>query len=205
MKPINFVVLSFLCVSLLGLAGCASYQARPLKSLINQSSSESKEQSVSFVSHTFTKSDCKRYLDRDVIAKGYQPIQLTITNNSNRHLRLAMDSFSMPIVFPEEVAEKVHTSTIKRATSYGIGALFIPILVIPAVVDGVGSSQANQKLDIDFDQKSMRDTVINPHSTINGLIFTPVEGFNPAFSFSVFDTKTNERFVFSTTSTQLKI
>jgi len=209
MKPTitskNLIVLSCIGFSLLLLAGCAGYKARPLKRLLNLSNSESKESSLVFDFYVFTKNDCKNYLDRDVISKGYQPIQIALANNSNRRLRLSMDSFSMPIIDAEEVAQKVHTSTVKRAASYGVGALFIPILIIPAVVDGVGSSQANQKLDLDFDQKAMHDRIIEPYTTINGIIFTSVEGFKQEFSFSVFDAETNERFVLSTSKPKLTV
>lgn len=203
MKSNNLIMLSFLCIAILSITGCAHYQAKPLKNLVIPT--QPKEQTVSFAYHIFSKSDCKRYLDRDVIGKGYQPIQIAITNNTNHCFRLSTDSFSIPIVGHEEVAEKVHTSTIKRATSYGVGALFLFPLIIPAVVDGVGSYQANQELDSDFDQKSMYDKIINPHSTINGLVFAPVEGFNPVFNFSIFDTETNERFVLSTTNPKLRV
>lgn len=205
MKTKNLFSLSFLCSLLLLLSGCASYQARPLRSLIGSTNSQSKEQTVSFDYHIFSKSDCKRYLDRDAIGKGYQPIQISLTNNTNRYLRLTIDSFSIPIICPEEVAEKMHTSTMQRAASYGVGAVFLFPLIIPAVVDGIGSYQANQELDADFDQKAISNKIINPHSSINGLIFAPVEGFNPIFNFSVFDNETNERFVLSTSNQKLKI
>ena len=57
------------------------------------------------------------------------------------------EGLSVPVCSPEEVADKCHTSTAGRATAYGVGALFLWPLAVPAIVDGVRSHEANVKLD----------------------------------------------------------
>ena len=183
------------------LGGCARYNPKALVPLTNKMSltvkcSKNKPlNNFAFEYHIFSKSDCLQYLDRNVISKGYQPIHITFINNTDRYFYLSPKNFSFPCVSPAEVADKVHTSTIKRATSYGILALFIPIFIIPAVVDGVNSSNANINLDMDFERKSLHEKIVKPYEIVNGLIFVPINNFNPIFSFSVYDMNSQEAFL----------
>lgn len=185
------------------LSGCASYRPKPLKKL---PVTLYHEESVSFEYHILDRKDCKKYLDRNVIRKGYQPIHLTITNNSHKYLHLSLSDFSVTCINPRTVAETVHTSTASRVAGYSIlGFLTFGIFFIPAIVDGVGSSKANKKLDADFDFKSLDDQTIPPHRTINGLIFTPQEEFDCAFDFTLIDQASRERFALSTSQQTRKI
>lgn len=185
------------------LSGCAKYKAKPLTKL---SMPTTQERSISFEYHVLDRKECKKYLDRDVISKGYQPIHLTITNNSNKYLNLSLDDFSLLCVSPSTVAKSVHTSTAGRAAGYSVaGVLTFGVFFIPAIVDGVGSSKANKKLDADFENKSIEDRVIAPHRTINGLVFTPREGFEEDFSFVLIGREGKERFILSTSQRSIEV
>jgi hypothetical protein len=190
------------------LSGCAKYRAQPLNRLATCVSNK-KEPLIAFAYKALDKSECKRYLDRDVLAKGYQPVQITFTNNTNRYMNFSKANISIPSVFAAEIAHKVHTSTVARATSYGVASIvFFPLtwpLAIPAVVDGVGSSQANEKLDEDFSRKELCDQVVSPFSTINGLIFVPVEKFDPEFKITLVDADNHDQFALTTGKPSLKI
>jgi len=189
----NFIAL---CALLTLLSGCASYKTTPLRKL---PIAVSQEESISFEYHALNRKDCRKYLDRNVIAQGYQPIHLTITNNSDRYLHLSLSDFSLTCVDPHMVAKSVHTSTAARAAGYSVaGVLTCGLFFIPAVVDGIGSSKANKKLDADFDLKSIDDQTIPPHRTVNGLIFTPREKFDSEFDFTLIDQANKERFILST-------
>lgn len=179
------------------LSGCASYSASPLSVLsyeMIQTAHLSGEGNILITAKAFSKSDCKRHLDRDVIGKGYQPIQLYIQNNSDKNYTLSLNRINMTCARPEEVADKVHTSTVGRAAGYGAAAWFtFGILAIPAVVDGVKSSQANEALDSDFSSKTAREqNLIFPHSHFNKLIFVPVNEYQPMFTISLIDQESNQ-------------
>jgi hypothetical protein len=166
------------------LTSCASYNATSLRTLSSDavfSSSVEQKKDIIVVGKVFDKADCKRYLDRDVLAEGYQPVQLYIENNSEKDYVFSLNKISLPYARPEEVAEKVHTSTIGRAVGYGVGALFIWPLAIPAIVDGIKSSEANQALDNDFSTKAANDQIIHPHSYFNKLLFVPINDYQPKF------------------------
>jgi len=176
-------------ISTLTFSGCASYNAASLNNLsagIVQTS-ELKDD-VFITAKAFTKADCKRYLDRDVIKKGYQPVQLYIQNSSDRNYAFSLSRISLPCATPEEVAEKVHTSTVGRAVGYGAAAWFTcGLFAIPAIVDGVKSAQANESLDNDFSSKAARDQVIFPYSHFNKIIFVPLNEYQSVFVITLID------------------
>lgn len=175
------------------LAGCASYESQPLSNLTFETvpTAQKKEEIVA-VAKTFDKSECKKYLDRDVIAEGYQPVQLFIQNNSDKSYLFSLNRMSLPFARSEEVADKVHTSTVGRAVGYGAAALIIWPFAIPAVIDGVKSAQANDNLDLDFSAKTARDQTIAPHSHMNKIVFVPRGQYQQQFTVTLVDLATNE-------------
>jgi len=201
-NKITFII-SFL--ALIGLAGCAHYKARPLNRLTPVIPPNVQEQFISFSYHIFSQADCLKYLDRDVISKGYQPVHIAVTNHSCRSFYMPLGNFSFQCASALEVAQKVHTSTAKRVVGYGVLGLFLWPFLIPAVIDGVGSTEANQYLDIDFVKKSLEDQSISPFSTINGLIFVPKEQFNQNFSFALIDQENHDRFMLTPSRPRVKI
>ncbi len=172
--------------------GCASYQASPLTTLSTETIETSRSDDVVVLARAFDRSDCRTYLDRDVIGEGYQPVQIYIQNDSKKSFAFSLNRLSLSCARPEEVAEKVHTSTVGRAVGYGVGALFIWPLAIPAIVDGIKSSKANDALDTDFNAKTARDGIIFPHSHVNRLIFVPVNQYQPSFELTLIEQDTQK-------------
>lgn len=172
---------------------CASYKAQTLSNLTPQTASFSeKKENIVVSCKAFTEADCKRYLDRNVIDKGFQPIQITVENDSKRYLIFSKTNIGLPCADPAYVADKVHTSTAGRATAYGVGALILWPLAIPAIVDGVKSSNANESLDRDFAGKASQEQIILPYGKLNGLIFVPVESYRENFTLTLVDKETQE-------------
>jgi len=83
-----------------------------------------------------------------------------------------------------------------RALIYGVPGLIIWPLLIPAVADGVGSSQANQKLDADYSSKGVNETMIQPYTTVNRIIFVPKSEFNGAFRLVLLNRETRAKLVY---------
>ena len=167
-------------------SGCASYHASSLAALDPQFMKEPEEiEGISIGCKAFTDAECQTYLDRDVIRRGYQPIQLTFNNQTDKFYLFSTQGINLPCVKPEEVADKVHTSTIGRVTGYTIGALFFTPLIIPAIVDGIKSSKANELLDVDFREKAQETFVIAPKSYNKTLFFVPKKDFKPYFDLTL--------------------
>ncbi len=196
-KSKNSLFLLLSIVALVGLSGCARYKVHPLPRLKPTQSSFINTKSVHMAYHVFTAKDCKTYLDRNVIAQGYQPIHITITNSSNHSMQFSLKNFSLPTVPVKKVAKQVHTNTGGRAAVYGFAALFMWPFAIPAIVDGIGSAEANEKLNADFKEKALRDQMLDPFETINGLVFVPVESFDSNFKIALTESKTAKPIVLS--------
>ena len=181
---------------LLGFSGCARYSAHPIKkySSLAHDSRTNREQSISLSYCLFDEADCKRYLDRDVLRQGYQPVLITLMNNSNQSFYTSYDSISLPCIPPQAVARSVHTSTKARVLGYGLPGLVAWPLLIPAVFDGIGSSEANEYLDQDFDNKALEEMqLISPYSTVSGLIFVDFRSFDEEFTVTVTNSLTLNR------------
>ena len=184
-------VLAF--VLLIFFSGCASYQATDLAVLEPQFVKQpSNLKGVSIGCMRFSPEDCLAYLGRDILKKGYQPIQLTFYNETDQNYIFSTAGVSIECVRPEEVAKKVHTSTVGRVTSYTAGALVFTPLIIPAIVDGIRSSKANGKLDSDYADKAKDCLVLSPRSFKKTLIFVPVERFNPGFDLTLIEQDSGE-------------
>lgn len=184
---VGILVLSGVCL----LTACASYNAMALGNLSVVQTQGQTEDGVVVVAKAFNKVDCKRYLDRDVLAEGYQPIQICIQNDSDKNYLFTPDRISLPCASMEEVAARVYTSTAGRIVGYGVfGVLFCWPLIIPAVVDGVKSSQANKALDIDFAAKVAHNQTILSHSRLNKIIFVPLREYQSSFSVTLVDAET---------------
>ncbi len=184
--------MKYALIPLLFLAGCASYKASSLTSLDSEVVLTSPQGELVAVAKAFDRIECKRYLDRDVLRAGYQPVQLVIQNNSDKDYVLSLDRISLPVARPEEVAERVHTSTVGRAVGYGVAGLLIWPFFIPAVVDGFKSAEANESLDNDFAAKAAKDRTIGAYSRMNGLLFVPVRGYKNDFTVTLIDVATKE-------------
>ena len=192
------------------LTGCASYQANSLSPL-NPEHVRTYEnmEGISIGCKAYTVEDCYNYLDRNVIAKGYQPVQLTFYNQSNKSYLFSTKGVSLICASPKEVARTVHTSTAGRVTGYTLGGLggilVLPStfpLFIPAIVDGIKSSNANGALDADFSVKAKDSFEIRPNSYSTTLVFVPKAYYTPIFELSLSDQKTGESKVVALSAVQ---
>ena len=191
-KRFSIIVISILLM--LAPYGCATYKAAPLPILQPEFAPYSETiDGVTLSCKTLSEAECKKYFDRDIIDKGYQPVQLSIKNDTKKYILFSNQGVSLPVCSPEEVAEKVHTSTAGRAAGYGVAGIFIWPLLIPAVVDGISSSQANTNLDRDFSDKNMEQIIINPFGTHSGIIFISNNDFQDSFFVSLVDKETKEK------------
>ncbi len=176
---------------LLLVSGCANYRASPMSPMLTHLSQDSNK-GLTIIAKKFDQQDCRKFLDRDVIRKGYQPIQLYIHNNTNTNYVFSLNNVGLVHADPMEVARQVHTSTVGRAVGYGVCGLLVWPFLIPAVVDGIKSSEANDALDRDFLEKAASDQIISAHSYFNKLIFIPSNDCPRTFSLSLANVSSNE-------------
>lgn len=182
--------IGFLFILLLS-AGCARYETAPLCGFPMEKISES--HGVSIAARAFSKNDCRRYLDRNVLRKGYQPVQIYIENMSDTAYLFSPSRLTIAVAPPDEVSKKVHSSTVGRVASYGSAALLAsPLFAVPALVDGFKSIQTNKSLDEDFFNKAAHDCVIKSHSQVMMLLFIPRDAYEETFTVTLIDENTHK-------------
>ena len=103
------------------------------------------------------------------------------------------------------MANAAHTNTVGRVVGYGLAAIAIPRFIIPAIVDGIGSKEANHHLDADFAGIALRNQIVAPYSTVHGLIFVPNDEFNPSFTMSVTNQETGTSYTLSSSKPELNV
>ena len=188
----NFVILFYFFVYV-SFYGCASYEPKPLPEIMPEFATYSETiENVTLACEALSQEECEKYFDRNIIQNGYQPLHITIANNSDQHILFSPKGVSLPVIPPDEVAEQCHTSTAGRATAYGVGAVFFLPLVIPMIVDGSKSYEANTQLDEDFSEKNIGELVINPQTTHNGVIFIATEDYQESFSLKLIARETKQ-------------
>lgn len=81
---------------------------------------------VIFAHNIFSKKDCKKYLKSSkVLRKGYQPIQITVMNNTQTTIEISPKNFSDYHVSALEVSEKIHRNSCARGVGFAIPGVII--------------------------------------------------------------------------------
>ena len=158
-------------------------------------------ENISITAQAYNEFDCYEYLDRNVLAQGYQPVQLFLQNNSDHYYWFSTKGINLPLASTHEVAKRVHTSTASRVSLYGIASLVMAPFAIPAIIDGFCSYHSNQFLDLDFDLKAGQDQIFAPHEYINVIFFVPKKQYQDSLSIKLLDVETHQTI---TISTQIK-
>lgn len=148
------------------------------------------QQRVTLVASALDENDCKYYFSRKVIAKGYQPIQLMIRNDSDKTYVLDGQSIDLQLVDKSFIAKELHLDVAHRVISWGIAGLFLWPFIIPAAVEGVKATSANKRLSIDFNDRAIdNDSYITlaPRMALNKVMFVRYENFAPEFTVTLND------------------
>ena len=153
---------------------------------------------VFIAAKAFNQHECERYLGKNLLKNGFQPIQIIIKNHSNKPLFFSPNNVSFPCTPLDQVIASARTSTAGRAAGYGAGALFsCGLLAIPAIVDGVGSSNANKLLESDYYCKAAKKQVIEPNSMLNGLLFVSPQSLQSSFKIKLIEEGSSKSHTYS--------
>lgn len=156
------------------LQGCATYRGGRLPSNDVFSYADRQEQEgVYVVAHFLDERESKQIFQFNLIQRDVQPVFLIIDNRSPHAIQFKKANINKSVMSADEVADKCKFSTVGRATGYGVAGLFLWPLLIPAVVDGVGSAQANRRIEDDYLFKEIKDERILPNGLLNGIVFIP--------------------------------
>lgn len=124
---------------------------------------------------SYSKSESKKYLNRNLQSLGYQPIQVTVENNTNDSYLLSRDSISQPNDTARKVASKVIKKALPRSIGLKIASLFFWPLMIPSTIEGIYTLKTQAQVRKELSAKGVRDVgeEVAPYSTYNRVIFVP--------------------------------
>ncbi len=167
--------MSLILVGMFLLQGCASYRAGVLPTRdVFLYDNKQEQDGLNVAVDILDAKETKRVFQFKLQSKNVQPVYLVIDNRSDKTYEFSKANINKQCYSAEEVADKFQFSTAGRATTYGVAGLFIWPLLIPAVVDGVGSANANQKIQDDYAYKAIQDkSRIAPNGMLTGIVFVP--------------------------------
>ncbi len=140
--------------------------------------------------------ESKLYLNRDLIDRGYQPVHITIQNNSPNTYEIAPDGVSLPLALPKDVAMKVTKRAIPRAIGYKIASFFFWPLMIPSTIDSINTYKTHKSLKRAFAAKAIKEEIILPYSTVHRILFVKAEDYNEQFSIALVNKSSGDKEVF---------
>lgn len=192
-------LISLLIIGCFILSGCATYSAGRLPSSDVSTFKNAQDQDgLKVAVKFFDAQESKQIFGVGKVHDLYQPVYIAIDNRTKTGYQFAKrTSINKQSIPAEEVAKSCGFSTVGRATTYGVAGLFIWPLLIPAVVDGVGSAQANQKMESDYTYKEIKDDRVQPNGLLNGVIFVDKMKEGEEFVIRLQNVDTNEIKLFS--------
>lgn len=99
------------------LSGCGKQKYRSLEQLPKTNTFTSKDASIQGSYTVLNGTTCRKYIGCNLLNKGYQPIHITLTNNSNLEWYFDLDDISLPTVS----AYTVSNAAQKNLRNYKIG------------------------------------------------------------------------------------
>ncbi|NGX59587.1 MAG: hypothetical protein KR126chlam3_00739 [Chlamydiae bacterium] len=152
-----------------------------------------REKGVHITAKTYDVRDSKAYLDRDLLQVGFQPIQITIQNNTDQAYLLSNQGVGIPTAETNQVARYVTRAAIPRAIGFKVaGFVFWPFL-IPGTIDSIITCKSHIKMKRDYHAKSIKDEEehLPPYSTLHRVIFLPTNQKFEEFTLHLKNQKTH--------------
>jgi hypothetical protein len=143
----------------------SDYRVDPLPMLSEKVSGRK----VNISSKVLDAEESKKYLNSDLLSRGYQPIQLTIDNQTATSFFIEGTNISQ--VPTREIARAVSKSSIPRSVGYKVASFFFWPFAVPSTIDGIKTVHKNRQMSKDFVAKSVKQEKLAPFSTLHRILF----------------------------------
>ncbi|MES2200397.1 MAG: hypothetical protein V4489_09575 [Chlamydiota bacterium] len=140
--------------------------------------------------------ESEKYLKKDLLDIGYQPVEVTIENGSSDPYLFSPGSVDLPLVEGGKIAKRVLTAALPRSIGFKIASLFFWPLSIPGAVDSILTNKSYRKLKKQLQSKAVRSEVIAPYSSIHRVFFVLSEDYQNSFNVTLENQETLESKVF---------
>ena len=140
--------------------------------------------------------ESKRYLKKDLLDMGYQPVQLTVENGSSDPYLFSQGSVGLPTVEGSQIAKTILKASIPRSIAFKIAGFFFWPISIPSTIDGILTNKSYRKLKKQLSSKSVRTEVVAPYSSVHRVFFVLEEDYQSSFDVTLENQETLESKVF---------
>lgn len=178
--------------------GCATYKtySLPTSDIYNLSNRQEKGGVIVGIKF-FEPRELKAIFGTNTLKKGIEPVYIIIDNKSSNTYIFSRRRINRTIIPVDIVVQRCGFHTLARASRWGIpGAVLWPLLV-PAVIDGISSSETNKKMASDYEYKEIKDGRIFPGTVLNGCVFIDTIKSGEEFNIRIQDIEDNEILLFS--------
>ncbi len=148
---------------------------------------------ITFEYKLLSKKECKNYFKtKKILKKGYQPIQIMVTNHSDTAIFVSPKNLNIPTIPADAVVAALHKNGFARGIPLGLAAIAIALplpmaMLLPwgvhviscvgftvfgtaGIVAGAGAKIYNQKITLIADL-AFQDQLVSPHATATGVVF----------------------------------
>ncbi len=156
------------------------------------------EEGIHIGAKAYSPKDSMVYLNRDLLHRGLQPLQVTIQNNTPRSFYLSNGGLDLPNLTSREVAGKLTRGAIPRSIAFRVAGFFFWPLLIPGTIDTVLTMKSYFHIKREYYAKSIKDCpeLIVPYSTVNRVIFVPAHQYSEAFTLYLQDPRSGNFYPF---------
>lgn len=175
MKP--FFVYLIICI--LSFLGCtASYEALEmddLKQPASQDINSANKNGLRIAATKLTRQKSEQYLGMDLQNKGYTSILLNAENTSENPFKITNQNISIVTekgdkLNPVPVSEVIENVKFSHSRAIPFWIIIIPgVFIAPGIHESVNIS--NELLEIDYDKKHFKGTLLNPQEQNRGFVF----------------------------------
>jgi hypothetical protein len=142
--------------------------------------------------------ESNEYLNRDLLDFGYQPVHVTIQNNTPNAYEISPENVSMPLVSDKEVVSQLMKAALPRSIGFKIASFFFWPLMIPSTIDSIKTYTTRKSLRKDFAAKAFKDEILLPFSTTHRIIFVSMEDYQDDFTINLVNSNSKNIHTFKT-------
>ncbi len=130
---------------------------------------------ITITAKQYSPDESEKYLGRNLLSSGYQPIQVTIENHSKETYLISRDSISLPNATPGQVARSVSKKGLPRSIALKVAGFFCAPFMLLSTADGIYTIKTYSAMRSDYGAKGFKEKEehLLPYSSTSRVIFVP--------------------------------
>jgi len=152
------------------------------------------DKDLTVTARTLSAEESGTILKHDVVAKGYTPVEITISNQGSHTYEISRASTSLPCATASEIAWQETKGAIPRGIGLKVlGFIFWPFSIASSV-DSIVTYKKHKKIVKILDAKGFKDEVerVSPYTLVKRVLYIPQEKFENSFTVALEDVTGDE-------------